>query len=298
MRLTSRIFCLTGLVLISGCAANAQPKIASAPTGEVLKVCAAEDEMPYSNKKGEGFENKLTHLMGQKLNRKIKYVYWKDPRYFVRDFLDKGLCDVVIGVDAGDPRVATTQPYYRSGYTFITREEDDLDLKSWDSEVLRSVKRIGFIPGTPSEVMIRAIGRYSDMFNYNKELVGFKSRRNQYGKYDTRKLVTDVSSGKAEVAVLWAPSAARYVQASSTPLILTIVPNNSTRADGQKVEQHYSTSMAVRKGDMDLLKQLNKFISEQKSEIEDLLEDEGIPLLSEEKIKSVQQSNNRIKDEV
>ncbi len=287
---------LIGLVLISGCAANAQPDIASAPTGKVLKVCAAEDEMPYSNKQGEGFENKLTRLLGKNLNRKIKYVYWKDPRYFVRDFLDKGLCDVVIGVDAGDPRVLTTEPYYRSSYTFISREEDDLDLTNWDSDILRSVKRIGFIPGTPSEVMIRAIGRYSDMFNYNKELVGFKSRRNQYVKYDTSKLVNDVSSGKAEIAVLWGPSIARYVKDSSTPLTMTIVPNNSTRADGEKVGQHYSTSMAVRKGEIALLKQLNFFLDQQQSEIEELLEDEGIPLLSE--VKVVQLSNKRITDEV
>lgn len=273
-----------GLALISGCAVNAQPDIAAAPIGEELKVCAAENEMPYSNKKGEGFENKLTGLLSKSLNRKIKYVYWKDPRYFVRDFLDKGLCDVVVGVDAGDPRVLTTEPYYRSAYTFISREEDDLELKNWDSEVLRSVKKIGFIPGTPSEVMIRAIGRYSDMFNYNKELVGFKSRRNQYVKYDTSKLVSDVSNGKAEVAVLWGPSIARYVKDSSTPLTMTVVPDNSTRADGKRVGQHYSTSMAVRKGETALLKQLNYFISQQKSAIEDLLENEGIPLLDEVKV--------------
>ena len=273
--------CLLGITLMTGCAATASNNVATAPTGEVLKICSAENEMPYSNKKGEGFENKLSQLLGQKLNRKIKYVYWKDPRYFVRDYLDKGLCDVVMGVDAGDPRVLTTKPYYRSAYTFISREEDDLDLKNWDSEVLRSVKRIGFIPGTPSEVMIRAIGRYSDMFNYNKELVGFKSRRNQYIKYDTSKLVGDVASGKAEIAVLWGPSIARYVKSSSTPLRMTVVPDNSTRADGEKVGQHYSTSMAVRKGEATLLKQLNQFINQQQSEIAEVLKEEGVPLVSE-----------------
>lgn len=132
--------------------------------------------------------------------------------------------------------------------------------------------------------MIRAIGRYSDMFNYNKELVGFKSRRNQYIKYDTSKLVNDVASGKAEIAVLWGPSIARYVKSASTPLQMTIVPDTSTRADGEKVGQHYSTSMAVRKGDASLLKQLNEFINQQQSEINDVLEEEGIPLLSETKL--------------
>ena len=296
MNLKSKIPYLIGLILISSCAANAQPEFASTPTGKALKVCAAENEMPYSNKQGEGFENKLTRLLGKNLNRKIKYVFWKDPRYFVRDFLDKGLCDVVIGVDTGDPRVLTTEPYYRSAYTFISREDDNLDLKNWDSNILRSVKRIGFIPGTPSEVMIRAIGRYSDMFNYNKELVGFKSRRNQYVRYDTSKLVSDVSSGKAEVAVLWGPSIARYVKQSSIPLTMTVVPDSSTRADGEKVRQHYSTSMAVRKGEITLLKQLNFFLDRQKSKIEALLENEGIPLLSE--VKVVQLSSKRIKGEV
>lgn len=273
--------CLLGLTLLSGCAATASNNVVTAPTGKVLKICSAENEMPYSNKKGEGFENKLSQLLGQKINRKIKHVYWKDPRYFVRDFLDKGLCDVVIGVDSGDPRVLTTKPYYRSAYTFITREEDDLDLKNWDSEILRSVKLIGFIPGTPSEVMIRAIGRYSDMFNYNKELVGFKSRRNQYIKYETSKLVDDVASGKAEVAVLWGPAIGRYVKAAATSLTMTVVPDSSTRADGEKVAQHFSTSMAVRKGETELLKQLNQFINQQQSEIENVLEEEGIPLVSE-----------------
>lgn len=87
-----------------------------------LKVCAAENEMPYSNEAGEGFENKLAELVGKALDRKVEYVTWTDPRYYLRDTLDKGLCEVAIGIDSGDPRVLTTQPYYRSGYVFISRK--------------------------------------------------------------------------------------------------------------------------------------------------------------------------------
>lgn len=250
--------------------------------GKPLKVCAAEDEMPYSNKAGEGFENKLALLLGKALERKVEFVGWTDPRYFVRDSLDKNLCDVVLGTDAGDPRLLTTKPYYRSGYVFISRESDALDLKNWDSEALRKkVQRIAFVPGTPAEVMMRAIGRYNDMFNYSQELVGFKSRRNQYIKYESSKLVSEVSSGHAEVAVLWAPSAARYVKASTTPLVMTMIPDDNVRADGQKVGLHYSTSMGVRKNDQALLQALNKVIDDQQDEITELLEEEGIPLLDE-----------------
>ncbi|MFA5016227.1 MAG: methanol oxidation system protein MoxJ [Methylobacter sp.] len=246
-----------------------------------LKVCAAENEMPYSNKAGEGFENKLAELVGKALGRKVEYVYWSDPRYYIRDTLDKGLCDVAMGVDKGDPRVLTTQPYYRSGYVFISREADHLDLLNWDSEALRKVKRIAFVPGTPPEVMMKAIGRYNDMFNYSQELVGFKSARNQYIKYETSKLVSEISSGHAEIAALWGPSAARYVKASTTPLVMTMIPDNNVRADGQKVDFHFSTSMGVRKNDPTLLAQLNKVIENNRNEITELLEEEGIPLVAE-----------------
>jgi len=254
---------------------------ANAEGGKPLKVCAAEDEMPYSNKQGEGFENKLAEFVGKALDRKVEYVTWTDPRYYLRDTLDKDLCDVVIGVDKGDPRVLTTQPYYRSGYVFISRKSDNLDLLNWDSEVLRKAQRIAFVPGTPPEVMMRAIGRYNDMFNYSQELVGFKSRRNQYIKYESSKLVSEVSSGHAEIAALWGPSAARYVKESTTPLVMTLIPDDNVRADGQKVGSQYSTSMGVRKNEPELLARLNKVIEDNRDEITKLLEEEGIPLVPE-----------------
>lgn len=246
-----------------------------------LKVCAAADEMPYSNEKGEGFENKLAQLVGNKLNRKVESVFWTDPRYFVRDYLDKGLCDVVIGADTDDLRVSTTKSYYRSGYVFISREADNLDLKDWNSPVLKKAQKIAFVPATPAEVMLRAIGRYNDMFNYQQELVGYKSKRNQYIKYDTAKLVNEVSANHAEIAVLWGPAAARYVKESKVPLTMTLIPDDNKRADGQKVGHHYSTSMAVRKGDEKLLSQLNQVLESEQDSITELLEAEGIPLVSE-----------------
>jgi mxaJ protein len=254
---------------------------ASAESSKPLKVCAAENEMPYSNKAGEGFENKLANLVGNALGKKVEYIGWTDPRYYIRDTLDKGLCDVAIGVDKGDPRLLTTRSYYRSGYVFISRAADHLDLLNWDSAALRKVKRIAFVPGSPPEVMMKAIGRYNDMFNYSQELVGFKSARNQYIKYETSKLVSEVSSGHAEVAALWGPSAARYVKASSIPLAMTLIPDDNVRADGQKVGSHYSTSMGVGKSDSALLARLNKVIEDHQDEITELLKEEGIPLIPE-----------------
>jgi mxaJ protein len=272
-----KLMTLLGSLALGACS---QAPIVQAQ-GEPLKVCAAENEMPYSNAQGEGFENKLAAFVGKQLGRKIEYVGWKDPRYFIRDLLDKKACDLVIGLDNGDPRVATTKPYYRSSYVFITKEQDADAAQDWDGDLIKKAQRIAFMPGTPAETMLRAKGRYNDMFNYLHELVGFKSPRNQYVKYEAAKLVGEVASGKAELAVLWGPAAARYVKAATTPLAMTVIPDNSVRADGQKVPHHFSTSMGVRKDDQALLQALNKLIDTNQGEIEDILEAEGIPLVPE-----------------
>jgi mxaJ protein len=265
-----------------GLSACNQVPVVEAKQGSPLKVCAAENEMPYSNSKGEGFENKLAEFVGRELGRKVETVSWTDPRYFIRDLLDKKQCELVMGLDTGDPRVATTEPYYRSGYVFITKEQDSDLAQNWNGELIKKAKNIAFMPGTPAETMLRAIGRYNDMFNYQHELVGFKSPRNQYVKYENSKLVSEVASGKAEMAVLWGPAAARYVKESSVPLAMTMIPDNNVRADGQKVPHHFSTSMGVRKDDLDLLVALNAIIKDKQGDIEEILEAENIPLVTED----------------
>lgn len=252
----------------------------AAAADQVLKVCTAEDEMPYANRNGEGFENKLAVFVARELGMRLEQVFWSDPRYVVRDYLDKGQCDLMIGVDQGDPRLLTSEPYYRSGYVFISRTADGLALIDWNSEALRKAQRIAFVPGTPAETMMRAIGRYNDMFNYEQELVGFKSRRNQYVKYDNARLVGEVAAGRADIAVLWGPAAARYVKLSP-PLTATLIPDDARRADGEKVPFHFSTAFGVRKDATALLVRLNKLVADRQQEINEILEAEGMPLLDE-----------------
>jgi len=267
--------CIAALALLF-CSLTGQ---AGEPTP--LKVCAAEDEMPYSNNKGEGFENALAALLAKSLGRPLETVYWSDPRYYLRDFLQKGLCDVAMGVDTGDPRLLTSEPYYRSGYVFITRKQDGLNVDGWQNEALHSVQKIAFVPGTPAETMLRAIGRYNDLFNYSQQLVGYKSKRNQYVKYENEKLVAEVAGGNAGMAVLWGPAAARYVKQAATPLTMAVVPASSPRADGEPVQFHYSTSIAVSEGNEALLADINRFIRAKRTEIQHILAAEGMPLLPE-----------------
>jgi mxaJ protein len=255
------------------------PGARAANKAEPLKVCSAENELPYSDKDGKGFENRLAELVGKELGRPVENVWWTDARYFVRDLLETGKCDLVMGVDTGDPRMLTTAPYYRSGYVFVYPKDQEGKYRDWQSPALKTAAHIAFVPDTPADVMMKKIGRWNDMFNYMHSLVDFKSRRNQYVRYDTERLVGEVATGKAEVAAVWGPAAARYVKSASRPLTMTVIPDTNSRSDGEFVPHHYRTSMGVRKNDAALLKALNGIIARHSAEITDILQAEGVPLL-------------------
>ncbi|WP_036299795.1 methanol oxidation system protein MoxJ [Methylotenera sp. L2L1] len=245
-----------------------------------LNVCAGKNEMPFSNDKKDGFENDIAEIMAKSLNKKLNYVYWDDPRYAVGFFLDKKKCDLVLGVDSTDPRVLKTNPYYKTGYVFITREDREIDISSWNDDLLKERNfRIGVMPDSPGKVMLLQINRFDDMFDYFAEKQKYQSTRNKYVRVDPQEVVNDVSNKYIHAAMLWAPEAARYVKQSKEPLKVQLVKDDATKSNGESVQMHYEIVMGVRKDDVQLQQALNKAIDEKRSEIESVLKREGIPLL-------------------
>ncbi|WP_430433351.1 methanol oxidation system protein MoxJ [Methyloversatilis sp.] len=243
-----------------------------------LKVCAADNEMPYANERGEGFEDRIAEKLAAAMDMKLERVGFSDPRYVVRDLLDKGKCDVMLGVDAGDPRVATTRAYYRSSYVFVTRADFGQEVTGWDSPALQTA-HIGVIPGTPAEVMLVQLGRYADSFRYMMSLGGNKAPRNRYVRYDSEKLIRDLAAGEIDVAVAWAPSVARYIKSAATPLKVTQVPAQATKSNGEPVHFHFDTAIAVRKDDRALLARIEAALARSRDDIEGVLRAEGIQIL-------------------
>lgn len=243
-----------------------------------LKVCAADNEMPYANERGEGFEDRIAEKLAAAMDMKLERVGFSDPRYVVRDLLDKGKCDVMLGVDAGDPRVATTRAYYRSSYVFVTRADFGQEVTGWDSPALQTA-HIGVIPGTPAEVMLVQLGRYADSFRYMMSLGGNKAPRNRYVRYDSEKLIRDLAAGEIDVAVAWAPSVARYIKSAATPLKVTQVPAQASKSNGEPVHFHFDTAIAVRKDDHALLARIEAALARSREDIEGVLRAEGIQIL-------------------
>jgi mxaJ protein len=244
-----------------------------------LRVCAGAKENPYSMRNEEGFENRIAKTLGEAMNRKVEFVWEDKPAiYVVRDQLDKDNCDVVIGVDTGDPRVLSTTPYYRAPYVFVTRSDSPLEIAAFDSPDLAKADNVGYEPGGPAEVMMVKHGLFSKNFNYVKSLTNFKSSRNQYLRIDPALMVGNVASDKSDVAIAFAPSVARYVKESDGKLKMTVVPDNNFRTDGEPVLFHFDQSMGVRKDNEKLLEEIEAALKEAKPKIHDILVEEGIPV--------------------
>ncbi len=253
-----------------------------------LNICAGENEMPYSNLKKEGFENEIAEIIGKALNRKVNFVFWKDPRLVERDYLNKGKCDVMMGVDKfdhPDPRMRIssmikTDAYYKSAYVFITREDREIDISSWNDALIKERNfRIGMMHDSPGKVMLLQLDRFEDMFDYFAEKQKYQSTRNRALRVEPQEIVNDVATKHIHAANLWGPDAGRYVKASKVPLKMQVIKDDAIKSNGEKVPMHYEIAMGLRKDDTALLQDLNRAIKEKQSDIEAVLKREGIPLL-------------------
>jgi mxaJ protein len=262
------------LALIAGA-----PLSSNAADNPPLRICSASDELPYSNKNGDGFENRIAQVLADAMGRKAEFVWYDKPAiYLVRDQLDKKACDIVIGLDTGDERVLTSKPYYRAPYVFILPKASNLDIQDWDSPDLEKAHNIGIVQDSPAQVMMEKRGLFNRNFSYMKSLLGFKSKRNEYVRVPPERLIGDVADGKADLAVGFAPEVARYVKQRGDVLSMVTIPDNATRADGQHVPFHFDQSFGVRKDDKELLSTVDAALEKARPQIEKVLTDEGIPL--------------------
>jgi mxaJ protein len=108
----------------------ALPLLLSVPQRRELRVCADPNNLPFSNRAGAGYENKIAELVARDLGVTLRYTWWPQRRGFLRNTLNAHhRCDVVIGYPATDPMVLPTRPYYRSTYVFFYERSRDLQIQ-------------------------------------------------------------------------------------------------------------------------------------------------------------------------
>lgn len=262
-------------------AATVQADTSPARASNTLRVCASNVEAPFSQKDSSGFEDRIALALGNAMGRKVEFVRTDKPAiYLVRDQLDENNCDVVMGVDAGDPRVATSRPYYRTGYVMVTRADRDVTATAWDDPQIEQMRTFAIRFYSPAEVILKRLGRFEDNAAYMYSLTNFISRRNQWVQVPGDRLVSEVASGQADVAIAFAPEVARYVKASPTQLRMTVISNDIEMPNGgPSTPLHYDQAIGVRKDDTQLLAEINAALEKARPEIERILVNENVPLL-------------------
>ncbi|GAO38854.1 putative ABC transporter substrate-binding protein [Sphingomonas changbaiensis NBRC 104936] len=240
--------------------------LAAAPAGAAeLRVCADPNNMPFSNAKGEGFENKLVERIAADWGRTVKYTWWAQRRGNVRNTLKAGECDLIPGIGSTVEMVAPSRPYYRASYMFVTRADRRLDIADFDDPRLKTL-RIGVQmigddgANTPPA---HALTRRGIIDNVRGYLI--------YGDYaqpdPQAAIVRAVASGDIDVALVWGPVARWYAKASPVALKLTPTP----WLDGPQLPMQFDVSMGVRRDDEQLRGDLNAWLDAHKAEVEAIL---------------------------
>jgi mxaJ protein len=237
-----------------------------------LRVCADPNNLPFSNDRGEGFENRLAEMIAAERGARVEYTWWAQRRGFVRNTLRAGDCDVLMGVPTEYELAQTTRPYYRSSYVFVSRQDRSLHLQSLDDERLRDL-RIGVqmigddFSNSPPAHALSARGIVQNVVGYS--VLGDYSQPNPPAR-----IVDAVASGDIDAALVWGPLAGYFAQRQPVPLELaTITPP----ADSPTRPFAFDISMAVRRGDTERLQMLESFIERRRADVERLLDAFGVP---------------------
>jgi mxaJ protein len=248
--------------------------LSQSSSARVLRVCADPNNLPFSNEAGTGFENKLASIVAQDLKADVAYTWWSERKSFVKNSLLAGKCDLILGIPSTLNAVLVTQPYYRSTYVFLSRADRALKISSLADDRLDKL-RIGIhVVGDDYAPPAHALAQRGLAAN----LVGF-SLFGEFGEPNPpAKLISAVSRGDVDVAILWGPFAGYFAKQSRTALDLKPV----TPPMWMGIPFTYDISMAVRPDDFPLRAELDAAIARHCPAIRALLAEYGVPTVPED----------------
>jgi mxaJ protein len=233
--------------------------------GTEFKVCSDPDNMPYSNIRGEGFEDKIAEVIAKDLGKKLSYAYAYNRQGFLRNTINAGRCDVIIGTTSDFDGLRTTTPYYRSGHVFVWRKDSNFKITNWDSPDLRKGV-IGIVDKSPATVPLND-------FNLMANAKPYRLQRDL--NFPPSFLIDDLAKGEIDVAVMWGPIAGYYMKQSKVPMEMAFIPEyNKVNLQGK---EYWNISMGVRMKDKERLKPINEALARNKDKIAQILADYGIP---------------------
>jgi quinoprotein dehydrogenase-associated probable ABC transporter substrate-binding protein len=234
-----------------------------------LKVCADPNNLPFSDEKKEGFENKIADLTGAELGLKVEYAWFPQVIGFVRNTLRAHLCDLVMGTVAGDEIMQTTNPYYYTTYMMFYRSDKGFDFSGPQDPRLAGL-RLGVVGRTPPADLL---ARHGLMMHTKPYALTVDTRVES----PTHDMVNDVADGNIDVGFLWGPIAGYYRKHDDLPL--TLVP---LKDEPGAARMEYHIAMGVRANEPEWRRRINAAILKRQGDITAILRDYGVPLLNEQ----------------
>jgi mxaJ protein len=237
----------------------------------ILRVAADPNNLPFSNDRGEGFENKIAELIARDLNATLVYTWRAQRRGFFRETLKHGQVDLVLGVPAHFDMALTTIPYYRSTYTFVTRNDRQLHLRSLDDPRLRELKIGVQIVGndevnTPPAHALANRGIINNVRGYTV-----------YGDYThpnpPAAIIDAVVNGEIDVAIVWGPLAGFFGKRASLPLEITPVQPQIDKA----LRFAFDISAGVQKKNAELKTKIDNILAADRDEIDRIIDEYNVP---------------------
>lgn len=232
-----------------------------------LRVCADPANMPFSNQKQEGFENKIADLVGKALNIPVVYTWFPQATGFIRNTLGTKKCDIVIGYSQGHELVLNTNHYYSSAYSFITPVDSDLaTVESLDDPRLKG-RKIGIIAGTPPATNMALNGLMGSARPFQLMV-----DRRYYSPAE--QMVEQIAKGEIDAGILWGPIGGYFAKQQKKDMVVTPLTKETK---GPRMA--FRITMGVRQNELDWKRQLNKIIREHQEEINAILKNYGVPLV-------------------
>ena len=248
---------------------------------QAFRVCQDPNNLPYSNTKGEGYEDKIAALFAKELGLPLKYYFFPQRMAFIRNTLRFKLpgedypCDIVMSVPKGFDQVSATQPYYRSTYALVFPKGRKLDsVKSGEDflalpkEVLQTLK-IGLFDRSPAaEWLVR--------HDLTDQGVPYRILNADPERYPGEIIEKDLVAGKIDVAIVWGPIAGYYAtKVKSEPLAMVLLKSE------KNVKFDFEIAMGVRYGEKEWKQQIEQLIEKNKTQIRAILIEYGVPQLDE-----------------
>jgi quinoprotein dehydrogenase-associated probable ABC transporter substrate-binding protein len=236
---------------------------------KVLRVCADPANMPFSNERGEGFENKIAELLAAKLDKRLAYTWYPQSTGFVRQTLGSFRCDVIVGFPQGGDLAQSTNPYYRSAYAFVSKQGAELDGVDALGDQRLKGKRLGVVAGTPPATYLVTQGLMATAKPYSLVV---DTRFDSSG----RTMTSDIAGGEIAAGILWGPIAGWYARQAEPPLHVVPLLKES---GGPPLA--FRITMGVRPTDQNWKRELNGLIRDIQPAITKILLGYGVPLLDE-----------------